>query len=152
VALATFVYYTPLGRLLGIADFKIDMTMVAAVMTIIGYSVNDTIVVFDRIRENRGRLADVSLAIVNNSINQTMSRTLLTGVSTLLALLVMYIWGGPAIHGFSAAMFVGTVIGTYSSIAIASPYVLLVGRLWQQRVDRAESRAAAKQTDLAGRK
>ena len=152
VALATFVYYTPLGRLLGIADFKIDMTMVAAVMTIIGYSVNDTIVVFDRIRENRGRLADISPTIVNNSINQTMSRTLLTGVSTLLALLVMYIWGGPAIHGFSAAMFLGTVIGTYSSIAIASPYVLLVGRLWQKRMDRAESRAAAKHTDLAGRK
>ena len=152
VALATFIYHTPLGRILGITDLKIDMTMIAAVLTIIGYSLNDTIVVFDRIRENRGRLADISPGIVNNSINQTISRTLLTSLTTLLAVLIMYIWGGPGIHGFTAAMIFGVVIGTYSSIAIASPSVLLIGRLWQKYSDWSQSRTAAKQADSTGRK
>ena len=143
VALATFIYNTPLGRLLGVSDLKIDMTMVAAVLTIIGYSLNDTIVVFDRIRENRGRLADISPTIVNNSINQTMSRTLLTSGTTLLAVLIMYIWGGPGIHGFTSAMILGVVVGTYSSIAIASPTVLLIGKLWQAWTVRSEAKAAA---------
>ncbi|MCK4850585.1 MAG: protein translocase subunit SecD, partial [Phycisphaerae bacterium] len=143
VALATFVYYTPLGRILGISDLKIDMTMIAALLTIIGYSLNDTIVVFDRIRENRGRLADISPTIVNNSINQTMSRTVLTSLTTLLAVSIMYIWGGPGIHGFTSAMILGVLVGTYSSIAIASPTVLLIGRLWQKWVARSEAKAVA---------
>jgi len=150
VALATFVYYTPLGRILGISDLKIDMTMIAALLTIIGYSLNDTIVVFDRIRENRGRLADISPTIVNNSINQTMSRTVLTSLTTLLAVLIMYIWGGPGIHGFTSAMILGVLVGTYSSIAIASPTVLLIGKLWQKWVARSEAKAAA--AKQAGRK
>ena len=152
VALATFIYHTPLGRMLGISDLKIDMTMVAAVLTIIGYSLNDTIVVFDRIRENRGRLADISPSIVNNSINQTISRTLLTSLTTLLAVLIMYIWGGPGIHGFTSAMILGVVVGTYSSIAIASPSVLLIGRLWLKWNDWSQARDAAKQADSPGRR
>lgn len=143
VALATFVYYTPLGRLLGITDLRIDMTMIAALLTIIGYSLNDTIVVFDRIRENRGRLADISPTIVNNSINQTMSRTVLTSLTTLLAVVIMYIFGGPGIHGFTSAMILGVLVGTYSSIAIASPTVLLIGKYWQKWADRSEAKAVA---------
>ena len=152
VALAGLIYYTPIGRLLGISDLKIDMTMVAAVLTIIGYSLNDTIVVFDRIRENRGRLADISPTIVNNSINQTMSRTLLTSGTTLLAVLIMYIWGGPGIHGFTSAMLLGVVVGTYSSIAIASPTVLLIGKLWQTWTVRAEAKTAAARQKTSGHK
>ncbi len=143
VALATFVYYTPLGRLLGISDLRIDMTMIAALLTIIGYSLNDTIVVFDRIRENRGRLADISPTIVNNSINQTMSRTLLTSLTTLMAVVIMYCFGGPGIHGFTSAMILGVLVGTYSSIAIASPTVLLIGKFWQKWDARNEAKAAA---------
>ncbi|NIA07493.1 MAG: protein translocase subunit SecD [Actinobacteria bacterium] len=152
VALATFIYRTPLGRLLGVSDLKIDMTMIAAILTIIGYSLNDTIVVFDRIRENRGRLADISPGIVNSSINQTISRTVLTSLTTLLAVLIMYIWGGPGIHGFTSAMILGVIIGTYSSIAIASPSVLLIGRLWQKWSNRSQARASAKQAASPGRK
>ncbi len=95
-------------------------------LTIIGYSLNDTIVVFDRIRENRGRLAVAPPAILNDSINQTISRTVLTSGTTFIAALVLYVLGGPGVHGFAFAIGVGVLVGTYSSIAIASP-LLLVG-------------------------
>jgi preprotein translocase subunit SecF len=81
--------------------------------------------VFDRIRENRGRLGVVSRAVINDSINQTLSRTLLTGGTTILTIFVMYVFGGSGIHGFTFALLVGIVVGTYSSIAIASPILLL---------------------------
>ena len=77
-----------------IESFKIDLAMVAAILTVIGYSVNDTIVVFDRIRENRGKLTTVIGAVINNSINQTLSRTLLTSGTTFLVVLIMYVFGG----------------------------------------------------------
>lgn len=112
-----------LGFLL-IEPFKIDLTMIAAILTVIGYSVNDTIVVFDRIRENRGRLTNINANMINTSINQTLSRTILTTGTTLLVVLVMYIWGGEGIHGFTYALLVGILFGTYSSIAIASPILL----------------------------
>ncbi len=88
---------------------------------------NDTVVVFDRIRENRGKYGSLSRGVVNDSINQTLSRTLLTGGTTLVTILVMYIFGGPGIHGFTFAMLVGIITGTYSSIAIASPILILGG-------------------------
>ena len=115
----------PIGNALLISDFKIDMTIVAAFLTIIGYSVNDTIVVFDRIREMRGRLGIVTPQIINQAINQTLSRTLLTGVTTLVVLLVMYILGGSSIRGFNFCMIIGVLTGTYSSIAIAAPVLLM---------------------------
>lgn len=127
VALCGLVYDSSIGHALGLSDFKINLAMVAALLTIVGYSLNDTIVVFDRIRENRGRLATVSRAIINQSINQTFSRTVLTSGTTLLALLTLYLFGGEGVHGFAFAMIVGIVIGTYSSIAIASP-ILLIGQ------------------------
>jgi SecD/SecF fusion protein len=125
VTVCTYIAGTPLGRLLGVQDFKINLQMIAAFLTIIGYSLNDTIVVFDRIRENRGKLATLNPQIISNSINQTLSRTLLTSLTTFLVVLVMYIWGGAGLRGFTFAMLVGIIIGTYSSIAIAAPILLL---------------------------
>ncbi|MDX1681846.1 MAG: protein translocase subunit SecD, partial [Phycisphaeraceae bacterium] len=129
VAASAWVAASPAGEALGIMPFRIDLTMVAAVLTIIGYSLNDTIVVFDRVRENRGRLAHASVGILNDSINQTISRTLLTSGSTLLALITLYVFGGEGIRGFAFAMIVGVLIGTYSSIAIASPTLLIGSKL-----------------------
>ncbi|MEM0913497.1 MAG: protein translocase subunit SecD [Planctomycetota bacterium] len=107
--------------------FKINIAMVAAMLTIVGYSLNDTIVVFDRIRENRGRMAQETPEIINRSINQTISRTVLTSGTTLIAILTLYILGGPGVHGFAFAMLIGVAVGTYSSVAIASPLLVLLG-------------------------
>jgi SecD/SecF fusion protein len=126
VGLAHYISGTFIGRALLIEPFRINLTLVAAVLTIMGYSMNDTVVIFDRIRENRGKFGYASRKVINDSINQTLSRTLLTGGTTILTILVMYIWGGPGIHGFTYALLLGIVVGTYSSIAIASP-ILLVG-------------------------
>ena len=124
VALSGWLYETAFGQALGIQSFKIDLAMVAAILTVIGYSVNDTIVVFDRIRENRGKLTSVNEEIINRSINQTLGRTLLTSGTTFIVVIVMYIWGGPGIHSFSFALLAGIIFGTYSSVAIASPLLL----------------------------
>jgi SecD/SecF fusion protein len=113
------------GRLLGVEAFRVNMTLVAAVLTVMGYSMVDTIVVFDRIREIRGKYGILSRQLINDAINQTLSRTLLTAGTTLLTLLVMYIWGGPAIHGFTFILLIGIIIGTYSSIAVAAPFLLV---------------------------
>jgi SecD/SecF fusion protein len=115
----------PIGAALLIEDFKVNMTIVAALLTIIGYSVNDTIVVFDRIREMRGRMAHLTPQIINDAINQCMSRTILTSLTVFVVVLVMYIFGGSSIRGFNWCMMVGAVTGTYSSIAIAAPLLLL---------------------------
>jgi SecD/SecF fusion protein len=115
-----------LGHILGLEAFRVNMTLVAAILTVMGYSMVDTIVVFDRIRENRGKYGTISRSLINDSINQTLSRTLLTAGTTMMTLFVMYVWGGPAIHGFTFVLLVGILIGTYSSIAIAAP-ILLIG-------------------------
>ncbi len=112
--------------LLLLDDFKINLALVAALLTIVGYSLNDTIIVFDRIRENRGRLSRATPEIINSSINQTFSRTVLTSGTTLLAVGILYVFGGPGVHGFAFAMLVGVMVGTYSSVAIAAP-ILLIG-------------------------
>jgi preprotein translocase subunit SecF len=109
----------------------ISLTVIAAILTLVGYSNNDTIVVFDRIRENikllrRERLAD----IVNKSINQTLSRTILTAGLTFLTVLALYVFGGEVLHGFSLALVIGILIGTYSSIAIAAP-ILVAYQDWR---------------------
>jgi SecD/SecF fusion protein len=124
VAASGWLFNTAVGKALGLASFKIDLAMVAALLTVIGYSVNDTIVVFDRIRENRGKLKTVTGECINNSINQTLSRTLLTSFTTFIVVFIMYVWGGPGIKAFNFALLAGIVIGTYSSIAIASPLLL----------------------------
>ena len=114
-----------------LANWPISLTVVAAILTLVGYSNNDTIVVFDRIRENiklmrRERLAD----IVNRSINQTLSRTILTAGLTFLTVLALYLFGGEVLHGFSFALVIGILIGTYSSIAIAAP-ILVAYQDWR---------------------
>jgi preprotein translocase subunit SecF len=101
---------------------------VAAILTLAGYSINDTVVVFDRIRENLRRYKRMPLIeLLNLSINETLSRTVLTSVTTALAVLALYIFGTQVIHGFSFAMLFGIVIGTYSSIFVAAPFLLLFG-------------------------
>jgi preprotein translocase subunit SecF len=104
---------------------EITLTVIASLLTLIGYSMNDTIVVYDRIRENVKLMRRESLAkIVNLSINQTLSRTILTSGLTFLTVLSLFLFGGEVIHGFAFCLVVGILIGTYSSIAIASPIVL----------------------------
>jgi SecD/SecF fusion protein len=125
VTACTYISETPLGAALGIRDFKIDLQMIAAFLTIIGYSLNDTIVVFDRIREQRGRRGIIRANLITESINMTLSRTLLTSLTTLIVVVIMYIGGGVGLRGFTFAMMVGIVVGTYSSIAIAAPILLL---------------------------
>jgi len=112
-----------LGFLL-IDPFKISLTVVAAILTIIGYSLNDTIVVFDRIRETKGKAPRLTGEMINSSINQTLSRTLLTSLTTLIVVLLLYWFGGEGIHAFAFALVVGVIAGTYSSIFIASPILL----------------------------
>jgi len=103
-------------------SYEVNLSIVAAVLTIVGYSMNDTVVIFDRIRENLRKFSKVSIAeISDTSTNQTLSRTLITSVTTLLALLSIYIFGGAILKGFSFAMIIGVIIGTYSSIFVATP-------------------------------
>jgi SecD/SecF fusion protein len=125
VAACTYIAGTPIGEALLIGDFKINLAMIAAFLTLIGYSLNDTIVVFDRIRENRGKARLLNPQIITNSINQTISRTILTSFTTFIVVLIMYIFGGPGLRGFTLAIGFGIIIGTYSSIAIAAPILLL---------------------------
>jgi len=114
--------------LFSVLGLEFDLTVLAALLAVIGYSLNDTIVVFDRIRENfrRMRRSD-AVAIVNTSLNQTLSRTLMTSVTTLLVLIALFILGGELIHGFATALIIGVVIGTYSSIYVASATTLRLG-------------------------
>ncbi len=114
---------------------EIDLTVIAALLTLVGYSMNDTIVIFDRIRENlrggsnrRERLEDV----INRSVNQTLSRTVMTSGLTFLTVVALFLFGGPVLHGFSFALVVGIIVGTYSSVFIASPIVLF----WHNWMDR----------------
>ena len=115
--------FQPLGFLL-IEDFKISLTTIAAFLTIIGYSLNDTIVVFDRIREVKGKSPNLTEQMINASVTQTLSRTLLTSSTTIIAILLMYIFGGEGIHGFAYCLFIGIMVGTYSSIFVAAPILV----------------------------
>jgi preprotein translocase SecF subunit len=120
---------------------EFTLTIVAALLTLAGYSINDTIVVFDRIRENLKVMRTAPLAaVINKSVNQTLSRTVLTAVTTLMVIASLYLFGGAELRGFATAMFLGVVIGTYSSIFIASPAVLL----WRKYFPRIRGRAGAR--------
>lgn len=123
IGIGHFIYKTPIGKMLMIEDFKVDLSLVAAVLTVIGYSMNDTIVIMDRMRENRGKVGKLSVKIINDSINQSMSRTLLTSLTSFFVVFVLYLFGGRGVHAFSFALMIGIVAGTYSTIAIASPLV-----------------------------
>ena len=121
-------------------DKEISLTVIAALLTLVGYSMNDTIVIFDRIRENLKIYRRESLeSIINKSVNQTLSRTILTSGLTFVTVLALFLFGGQVLHGFSFALVVGIIIGTYSSVFIASPIVLF----WHDFADRRKRRSAA---------
>ena len=125
---------------------EITLTVIAALLTLVGYSMNDTIVIFDRIRENlhlnrRERLVDV----INRSVNQTLSRTVMTSGLTFLTVIALFLFGGPVLHGFSFALVAGIIVGTYSSVYVASPIVLFSrfrGREEEERRRRPPPRCA----------
>ncbi|MBL4741064.1 MAG: protein translocase subunit SecF, partial [Sneathiella sp.] len=111
-----------------ITGIEFNLASVAAILTIVGYSINDTVVVYDRIRENFRRYKKMDVKdLLNLSINETLSRTVMTSVTTLLALIALYIFGGEVIRGFATAMIFGVVVGTYSSIFVAAPILLQIG-------------------------
>ena len=108
-------------------SFEINLSIVAAVLTIVGYSMNDTVVIFDRVRENLKKYLDIEIfELTNISINETLSRTIITSITTLIALLSIYFFGGQILKGFSLAMILGVIFGTYSSIYIANPILVLL--------------------------
>ena len=108
-----------------ILEFEINLSIVAAVLTIVGYSMNDTVVIFDRVRENLKKYTSKKIDEISNiSINETLSRTIITSLTTLLALLSIFFFGGTILHGFSFAMILGVIFGTYSSIFIANPILM----------------------------
>ena len=126
--------------LFSLFNLEISLTVVAALLTLVGYSMNDTIVVFDRIRENLKLLRREKLEkLINISVNQTLSRTLLTSGLTFLTALSLFLFGGPVLKGFSFALVVGIIVGTYSSIFIASPILVL----WQDFVEKRKGTASA---------
>jgi preprotein translocase subunit SecF len=120
-------------------QWEVSLTVIAALLTLVGFSVNDTIVVFDRIRENRKlHRRDSLYKITNDSINQTLSRTVIANGLVFLSVLAMVLFGGEVLRGFSLALFIGVVFGTYSSIAVASPIMVW----WEQRLEAANREAA----------
>ncbi|HEV2837404.1 MAG TPA: protein translocase subunit SecF [Pyrinomonadaceae bacterium] len=122
-----------------IFQWEISLTVIAALLTLVGFSVNDTIVVFDRIRENRKlHRRDSLYKITNDAINQTLSRTIITNGLVFLSVLALVLFGGDVLRAFSLALFIGVVFGTYSSVAIASPIMVW----WEQRLEAANRRAA----------
>lgn len=120
-----------------IDQFKISLTVVAALLTIVGYSLNDTIVIFDRIRETKGKSPRLTGEMINRSINSTLSRTLLTSITTLLVVVLLYFFGGEGIHAFAFCLVVGVLVGTYSSIFVASPIMF-----WLLSRNQAPTRSA----------
>ncbi|HEX4412354.1 MAG TPA: protein translocase subunit SecD [Lacipirellulaceae bacterium] len=126
IALSYYVvsWFPAVAAALKIDSFQINLTIVAALLTIIGYSVNDTVVTFDRLREIKGKTPKLTAKMVNDSVNQTLGRTILTVFTVFIVVVVLYIWGGEGLHSFAFAFLVGVVVGTYSSIYVASPALL----------------------------
>jgi SecD/SecF fusion protein len=123
-AIASYLTGTPIGNLLLLEDLRLNLAMIAAFLTLVGYSLNDTIVIFDRIREVRGKNPAITSAMINVSLNQTLSRTILTSLTVFIVVLIMYVFGGAGIHGFAWCLVIGCIAGTYSSIYIACPILV----------------------------
>jgi preprotein translocase subunit SecF len=122
---------------LTITGRAIDLPMIAAILTVVGYSVNDTIIVCDRIRETTRRMVRKDLGtIINTSINLTLTRTIITSLTTLLVVITLFIFGGPVIHDFAFTLIIGILVGTYSSVFIASPVLILWERLIHDKKDQ----------------
>ena len=121
--------------LFSVFNYEINLTVIAALLTLVGYSVNDTIVVFDRVRENlKTRRRDDFETVLNDSINQTLSRTILTSGLTFMTVIALFVFGGEIINNFAFAMVIGIVVGTYSSVAVAAPLVLVYTNLKRSRM------------------
>ena len=126
---------------------EITLTVIAALLTLVGYSMNDTIVIFDRIRENNRLNNRESLGdVINKSVNQTLSRTVMTSGLTFLAVIALFLFGGPVLHGFAFALVVGILIGTYSSVFVASPILVF----WHNWSDATQEDASCSTGDEAG--
>jgi len=126
-------------------QLKFDLTIIAALLTILGYSINDTVVVFDRLRENLVKYKTMPLRdVMNLSVNETLSRTLMTSITTLIAVGSMMVFGGDVIRGFSFAIFMGVLLGTYSSVYVAKNIVLMIG------LDRSDKPKSDKGNQFAG--
>jgi len=121
-----------IGATIGLMPFKVDLTVIAAILTILGYSINDKIVVLDRIRENKGKLAYVSRVMIDQSINQVMSRTIMTGSTTIISTFVLYFVGGEGVRAFAYSLGLGVIIGTISSIALGAPIA------WSKKGDQSQ--------------
>ncbi len=114
-------------------NYEISLPVIAAILAVIGYSLNDTIIVYDRIRENIKKKKDKEIAIINKSINETLSRTILTSLTTLLVVVTLFVYGGGVIHNFAFALMVGILIGTYSSVFVASPALIYYDKLFSKK-------------------
>ncbi len=123
-ALASYLTGTSIGNLLLLEDLRINLATIAAYLTLVGFSLNDTIVIFDRIREVRGKNPAITASMINTSLNQTLGRTILTTLTVFIVVLIMYVFGGAGIHGFAWVMVIGCISGTYSSVYIASPILV----------------------------
>jgi preprotein translocase subunit SecF len=135
--------------LFSIINLEFTLPVLAALLAVIGYSLNDTIVVFDRIRENFRRLRETDTEeTMNASINQTLPRTILTSFTTLLVLVALYVYGGEALGGFAATLIIGVLIGTYSSIFIASPTVLGLGAKAEDLIVEEVEKEGAEHPDM----
>lgn len=133
VALGAYLSGTPIGPLLLFEDFKINLALIASLLTIVGYSLNDTIVIFDRIREIKGKNPNITYDMINQSVNQTLSRTVLTAFTTGMVVVILYAVGGSGIHGFAFSMIIGVITGVYSTVYIANPVLLWLVQREQQK-------------------
>ena len=132
-----------------VIQMEFSLAVLAAVLAVIGYSLNDTIVVFDRIRENFRKVRETdTVEIMNLSVNQTLPRTILTSVTTLLVLIALFVFGGDSLKGFSVALIIGVLVGTYSSIFVASPVVLALGVSKQDLIREKVEKEGVDQVDL----
>ncbi len=115
--------------LFSLFDFEISVAIIAAFLTIVGYSLNDTIVIYDRIRENIQKFSKTDkFTVINQSLNETLSRTIITSLTTLFVVIILYVWGGKVLQPFSLALIIGVFVGTYSSLFIASPFMFLLAK------------------------
>ena len=145
-ALGVSYYVAPYLGWAMVDPFKISLDVVAALLTIIGFSINDTIVIFDRIREIKGKSPDITKDMVNKAVNQTLGRTILTSGTVIIVTIVLYIWAGQEIHPFAFAMLIGLISGTYSTVYIASPLVL-----WLRKPGAAHKSPSPRGTEVAMR-
>lgn len=124
IAIAAYLSRTPIGPLLLLDDFRFNLTIVASLLAIVGYALNDTVVIFDRLREIRGKNPHITYEMINMGVNETLSRSIMTALTTLIVVVILYVFGGEGIHGFAYANIIGTVISCYSTVYIANPVLL----------------------------